>query len=297
MTDFRTRLTRRAQNTLRPVHYRIASTLPPRVRRQYMYTVRMGRPGNFTEPRTFNEKVNWRILHDRRPLIAAMCDKDRMKDIARERVPELRAPKTLWRGTDLSTTPDLDRVGPWVLKPNHSSGEVIFGPGRHGPLTRRTEGWLASTPYTMLGEWGYGQARAAYLLEERLPTEAPPSDYKFYVFDGVPRLIQVNAGRGSGQETATFYTPDWVKLPARWVSIPDGDNPRPATLPTMLDHAARLGAGLDFIRVDLYEVNGEPWFGELSPYPGGGMMRFRPRSFATTLGDWWTLPPREAVAA
>lgn len=290
-----TSLIKRAQDLLRPLHWRIAGFLPSRGRRQYLYTARMGRPGNFSEPRTFNEKVNWRILNDRRGIIADLCDKDRMKEIARGRVPELKVPRTLWRGRDLADAPDLDGIGRWVLKPNHSSGAVLFGPDPRQDPAAESASWLDSVPHRLLGEWGYGQARAELLLEERLPGDNAPADYKIYVFDGVPRLVQVNSGRGTDAETATFLTPEWRPLPVRWLSIPAGSEPRPANLDRMLDVAARLSGGLDFIRVDLYDIDGELWFGELSPYPGGGMMRFRPQSFVAEMGSWWTLPSLDEV--
>jgi hypothetical protein len=60
----------------------------------------------------------------------------------------------------------------------------------------------------------------------------------------------------------------------------------------MLATAAKLGSGFDFIRVDLYNILGEVYFGEFTPYPGSGLCRFVPASFDTELGARWTLPSR-----
>ena len=57
----------------------------------------------------------------------------------------------------------------------------------------------------------------------------------------------------------------------------------------MLAAAGRLAAGFDMLRVDFYEQDGELWFGELTPYPGSGMVVL-PRSMDELLGSWWTLP-------
>jgi hypothetical protein len=64
----------------------------------------------------------------------------------------------------------------------------------------------------------------------------------------------------------------------------------------MLDIAETLGAAFDFIRVDLYDVDGEVWFSELTPYPGAGLAGFDP-ALDRRLGALWQLPPRSAVRA
>lgn len=64
----------------------------------------------------------------------------------------------------------------------------------------------------------------------------------------------------------------------------------------MKELAVRLAAGWDFMRVDFYSVADEVWFGEFSPYPGGGMMRFKPSSFDDVIGSWWRFPERSLIA-
>jgi hypothetical protein len=75
--------------------------------------------------------------------------------------------------------------------------------------------------------------------------------------------------------------------------------PPPPGLDRMLDIASRLGKPFDFIRVDLYDlcdVDGSIVFGELTPYPCGGLERFRPASFDAELGAKWRLPALRATA-
>jgi hypothetical protein len=271
------------------------SMLPPRLLRHAFHFGLMGTPGNFRQPRTFNEKVNWRILNDRRDRIGDACDKMRMKAMARESYPggRLRIPKTYWAGTNLYDAPDLASLPPWVLKPNHSSGQVLFGPDPQtdvAALIRQTRDWWKRSPLEM-GEWGYTRAEPMLLLEERIPTPdgTPPPDYKFFVFDGRVELIQVNRGRFAKQ-TATFLDVDWNRLPVKWSIMPVADEPRPTELADMLQIASTLGADWDFIRVDLYAVDGVVWFGEYTPYPGGGALRYRPRRFDLEQGQHWRLP-------
>lgn len=281
---------------LRTIRRRAIALLPVRLMRHVLYLMMIRRPGNFTEPRTFNEKVNWRIFNDRRDRIVRACDKMWMKEMAREAYPgaDLRIPATYWSGTDLRDAPDLATLPPWVLKPNHSSGHALFGPEPRtdvAALREQTEIWFSETPLE-LGEWGYSKARPQLLIEERIPTPdgRPPVDYKFFVFDGRIELIQVNRGRFGSHQTATFLDTDWRRLPVRWRIQPVADEQRPAELDKMMEIASALGADWDFIRIDLYAVDGEVWFGEYTPYPGSGLLRYKPMTFDLEQGQQWELP-------
>ena len=204
-------------------HRKVIGLLPLPLLRHAFHLTMIHTPGNFRQPRTFNEKVNWRILYDRRDRIVAACDKMRMKEMARAAYPgaQLRIPETYRYGTDLRDAPDLAGLPPWVLKPNHSSGHALFGPDPQTDVTallEQTQDWWTRTPVE-LGEWGYGEARPLLLLKERIPTldDAPPTDYKFFVFNGRVELVQVNRGRFDDQ-TATFLDAGWNRLPVRWRS-------------------------------------------------------------------------------
>lgn len=283
------------------VRRRLVALIPLVVMRKVLYLFMIRRWGNFTEPATFNEKVNWRIFNDRRDRIVKACDKMWMKEMARAAYPSanLRIPATYWSGTDLREAPDLTTLPPWVLKPNHSSGHALFGPDVHTDLQslrNRAERWFERTPLE-LGEWGYSQARPLLLLEERIPTPdgRPPVDYKFFVFGGRVELIQVNRGRFDKKQTTTFLDADWRPLPVRWRIHPIAVEERPLELDKMLEIASVLGADWDFVRVDLYAVDGDVWFGEYTPYPGTGMLRYQPMSFDLEQGRQWQLPAPDEV--
>lgn len=285
----------RVRNLVRPLYWKIAERLPLRARRHYLYSIGLRRLGNFDEPRSFNEKVNWRILHDRREQIVSACDKLAMKETVIRAFPDgsVRVPETYWHGVSLADAPDLDGLPPWVLKPNNGSGHVAFGPRDRGSLLEEVSKWRFDRPYAQLGEWGYGQARSLLVLEERIGGNASvPADCKFFVFDGTPRLIQLNSDR-FGERFEWLLEPTWRPVGARDLRLRQVDlppPPPPRNLDRMLEVAASLGQGWDFIRVDLYSVDGDVWFGELSPYPGGGVTKFHPASFDYSLGAYWNLP-------
>ena len=279
---------------LRPIHRRIAAALPLRARRQYLYAANFGRLGRFSSPQTFNEKVNWRILQDHRPEIGLACDKLAMKQGARLRVPvdELRIPRTYWSGTDVTSIDWAQVPAEWVLKPNHGSGEVLLSPYPADQIHVLTRDWLKDNQHVHLGEWGYSQAAKVLVLEERIPSPSgqAPVDYKFLCFEGEPVLIQLSLSRFE-DHLINYYDLDWnrVSMRTKYPNSPD-DPPRPLQLDKMLSAARQLSAGWDFMRIDLYATESEVWFGEFSPYPGGGVDKFRPHSVDVDLGQQWRLP-------
>ena len=273
----------------------VVHRLPLRLRRAVLFREAHGRWPADRRPRTFTEKVNWRVVHDRRPLIGRLGDKLAMKAYAADVVPALRIPVVLWSGTDVGALADVDLPERWVLKPNHGTMRVHLGTGRPdvADLRRITTGWLDEPLFRSRGEWVYSQARRLLLVEEFLGDGAPPADHKFLVFGGRVELVQVDTGR-FGDHRRRLYTRDWTPVDVVEAVTPGPVTPPPATLPEMLELAEALGSAFDFVRVDLYDVGGEVWFGELTPYPGGGLDPFDP-ALDDRLGALWRLPPRSAV--
>ncbi|WP_222192770.1 ATP-grasp fold amidoligase family protein [Modestobacter italicus] len=271
--------------------------LPLLAKRAVLYRRAHGRwPGR--PPRTFTEKVNWRVVHDRRPLIGRLGDKLAMKDHASTVLPSLSVPRVLWTGTDVAELAEVALPDRWVLKPNHGTMRVHLGAGRPdvAALRRLTTGWLDEPLFRDRGEWVYSQARRTLLVEEFIGSAGEvPADHKLLVFGGRLELVQVDTGR-FGQHRRRLYTPDWTPVDVVEAVPPGPVTPPPASLPELTKVAEALGEGLDFIRVDLFDVAGEVWFGELTPYPGGGLDRFDP-DLDRRLGALWQLPPRSAVRA
>jgi hypothetical protein len=276
----------------RPALLSLIYRLPLGARRRALFACFNRRAPRFSDPVSFNDKVNWRILHDRRPLLEWTCDKLAMKDRAAA-VAGLRIPATLWAGTDLRELASVALTEHWVLKPNHRSNLIHFGQGRADPESLRglTAGWLRPMQSADLGEWAYSKARPLLLAEEVIGKPgSPPPDYKFFVFNGDVAAIQVDTGRHSVHRRR-LYLPDWTPLEVISAHHELADTePAPPGLDRMLRAAAKLGTDFDFIRADLYDCVGEVWFGEVTPYPGGGLDRLEPVSFDTDLGSCWKLP-------
>jgi len=267
--------------------------LPHGPRRRALFTYYNRRLPQFRNPVAFNDKINWRILNDRRPILEWTCDKLAMKEYA-AKVPGLRVPRTFWVGTDVRELADVDLPGHWVLKPNHRSGCIFFGHGQPDipSLAGMVEKWLAPVEAEQLREWAYSKSRPLLLAEELLGKPgSPPADYKFFVFEGQVAAVQVDTDRHTSHRRR-LYLPDWQPLEVTYGPYPLAPlEPAPANLAEMLAIASQLGLPFDFIRADLYSIDNETCFGEVTPYATSGLDRFVPASFDAELGARWVLPP------
>lgn len=289
-----------------PLERQIGKYLPERLVWQLRFLLYHRRWPNLGDPRTFNEKVVWRILHDRRPIFVTCTDKLASKELARERMPGIRVPETLWKGRDPTELGSLDLSGRWVLKPNNSTHRVIFGEGPVDQslamdLTERTEGW-ADLPYRTNGRagrrqyWFESAAENCLLVEEFIGTsEESPADLKFFVFHGRVEVILISADRYSNPHRA-YLDRNWQVLPVSDNKQTSGKVVLPELQGELIEAAEELSGGLDFVRVDLYEADGQVWFGELTPYSGAGTTHLTPYSFDREWGDLWTLPSLEEVS-
>jgi len=270
--------------------------MPPELGRHLLFLESQHRWGNFRNPRGFSEKINWRVLFDRRALIGATCDKLQTK--SRAQALGLDVPETVWVGEDVRELVGLSLPKRWVLKPNHGSGLVHFGVGRIdnvSELVAATRDWLELAAYRQRYEWAYSTARKVLLVEAMVVEHgAPPPDYKFFTFDGEPSVVSRDDGRFT-QHRRRFYSETWQPL-----LVQSGGGMRrrplaepvsqPSTLAQMKEVCRTIAEGFDFVRVDLYSVENRVFVGELTPYPGGGLARFWPYEFDLELGRRWTLP-------
>jgi len=268
-------------------------------------------------PVTFREKMRYKMLNDRRPLLTTFADKVAVRDYVEAKVgPEIL--KELYLVThDVTQIRRGSLPREFALKPSHGSGASMIV-GEHVPRAQRLPqppvGWarVQVSPesldwgrlrnicrewfrlrYKPTSEWAYRNVPPSILVEELLVEDGSvPTEFRFFVFRGGVRLITVDLGRFTGNQLVRFYAPDWRPLDVRsTTSYPTGPPlERPVTLAEMTRIAETLGEDTDFVRVDLSDFAGRVVFGELTSYPYGGVDEFRPASFEHELGAWWAPP-------
>lgn len=267
------------------------------IRLSYLWS--HGRLPALDDPRLFTEWVQHRKLNDRDPQMTALADKVAVKAWVAERLGPRWVIPTLWQGTALPAVPVWP--APFVVKARHGCNQNRFVLDERvdwDGVPRDAARWMTRRYGAWLGEWLYRAIPRGLLVEPFVGEGAVlPIDYKFFVFGGRVEYVQVHLGRGHRHRWIVFDR-DW-----RRVSAPstDLDPPRPPHLLQMIGAAEILGEDFTFVRVDLYDGVAGPLFGEMTFYPGSGLLRFDPVSLDARMGHDWRLasddPRRTNLAA
>lgn len=268
------------------------------------YKVKTGKKLNLDHPQTYNEKLQWLKLYDHRPIYTTMVDKYAVKEFVAQIIgAEYVIPLLgVWeRPEDI----DFDALpNQFVLKVTHGGGSfgVIVCRDKESLNRREAIKTLISAMkidgYWLNREWPYKNVPRRVIAEEYKEDVETKElrDYKFFCFDGEPKLLFVATGRAT-QEEPNF---DWFDMSYQHIPLktehPNSDinhlPQKPACFEEMKDVAARLSAGLPQVRIDLYEVNGKVYFGEYTFFHWSGINRFEPEEWNERMGEWITLPQR-----
>jgi len=259
------------------------------------------------------------MRHDRNPLLVTLQDKYRVRAYAESR--QVATPELLHVTEEPESIP-FDRLpNNYFIKANHGWGWNIlclksrfyrYGNGKdfvksnglfkkpmwgsrrvmnqHG-VVEQCNVWLKSKHRP--AEWAYHNIPEAILIEKLLEPNGAGDlkDYRMYTFNGKVRAINVGSAIYRKQKENAFFDTDWnpIALTQYKEKLPDSLPDKPKRLEEMIRAAERLGEGVDFVRVDLYDTTDGVILGEVTIYPDAGNPN-TPTScpvFNTWLGDQW----------
>ena len=273
--------------------------MPDKPYLRMIFRSEMGAELNLENPKTFNEKIQWLKLYDRKPLYHQLVDKYEVKQYIADKIGQEYIIPTLgiWENVDdilFDQLPDQ-----FVLKCTHDSGSVMICKDKAAFDTEAAKKKLAShmkkSTYWFGREWVYKGITPRIIAEPYLEDGTGGlTDYKVLCFSGEPKLIEVHSGRMSDAHTQDFYTTDWGRTDIVQTCEPMSDTvaPRPPQLELMLALSRELAQGLVHIRVDWYIVGNQLLFGELTFYDGSGFAEFVDEKWDQLLGSWIQLPER-----
>jgi hypothetical protein len=306
-----------------PIGHRLANlAISLRYFRNTMLYVRAaGRAPNYIKPLHYTEKMQCRKLFDRNPIFNVLCDKLDSRNYVEKAGVGLKLPRLYWSGENPDDIPFDQLPEAYVIKPNHRCGAVFFvatGEAVDQTLVRSLcRRWLRSPYGRRLAEWGYRDVRRKVFVEEVLPA-APgasfPDDYKLAMFGGNIAWIEHTHDRDGANHHKTYFDRDWNRLKfLRWrgnvrnVRTPLDGVPPPPTLARMIEAAEHLGKGFDQLRVDMYVVGSDIYFGEFTIYEESGLsvpfpddekfVDFPSRDLDREFGAKWEDNVRHTVAA
>jgi TupA-like ATPgrasp len=256
------------------------------------YWIRFGRFPDLKNPVTYTEKIQARKLYNRDPRLPLCADKVLVKDFVSQKLGAEWVIPTLFNGPHLPPRSERTWGMPFVIKANNGSGWNIFVRNEAErdwkKIEKKIECWLGKKYGLDLGEWHYSEIKPQVLVEPFISgNNRAPSDYKIFVFEGVPACIQMDIDREKNHKRVFFDTA-WNKLNVFYVYPHETQPiPKPASLDKMLKAAAILGKDFSFVRVDFYEIGERPYFGEMTFYPTSGFEKFDPPDFDKALGEMW----------
>ena len=263
------------------------------------YMERTGNILNLDNPQTYNEKIQWLKLYDRDPRKTLLSDKYLVRDWIRNKIGEeyLIPLLGVYRSTreiDFNTLPNS-----FVLKANHGSGMNAIVKDKStadmNAIIEKANQWLKTNYAFNEFEMHYNDIPRRLIVEQYMENkDGDLPDYKFWCFDGKCRMIEMIVNRYSDPQTA-FYDSDWNRLAFTTGHYPpiDREIEKPAMLQKMIDIAEKLSEGFVHVRVDLYQINSEIKFGEMTFTPFSGIYNWNPSETDLEVGKMLVLPKRE----
>ena len=260
---------------------RLNWAFPDKLYLKLLYRLKMGKRLNLKRPKTFNEKLQWLKLYNRKPEYTTMVDKYAVKEYVANIVGEEYIIPTLgvWdtpNDIDWDSLPDK-----FVLKTTHGGGGngVVICKDKSNFDKQKAVNILWNSYkldiYRVLREWPYKNVPKRIIAEKYMndKTSNDLVDYKFTCFNGYADNVMVCTERSTGKPKFYFFDREWNLMPLNIRGKNTNKNfklPKPSCMDKMFELAGKLSEGIPFLRVDFYCVENHPYFGELTFFPDSG---------------------------
>lgn len=281
---------------------KLLSFVPDSIMLRLQYRIKLGFWPNFKHPKRFTEKLQLYKMYYRNPEMARCVDKYEVRGYLEERgfghlLNKLYGVYNRAEEIDFSTLPEK-----FVIKTTDGSGGnnilICRNKSQLDIKSAVTEinSWLDVKSVNAGREWAYtGIKKSRIIVEEFLENETNPEtgpeDYKFFCFNGEPKFIYLVHNRKKGEKAHLgIYDMAFIKQPIYRCDEHRSEQVKsvPKNYDLMINIARKLSSGFPHIRVDLYNIDGDIRFGELTFYDGSGYFSYDPDSFDFDVGEWFT---------
>lgn len=280
---------------------KLSHLIPDKTFLKFKYKACMGKALNLNDPKTYNEKLNWLKLYDRRDVYTQMVDKHLVKAYVADKIGSQHIIPTLgvWESAEQI---DFDALpNQFVLKWNHDSGSAVICKDKKQLDRQAAVAKLArchkNNGYWHAREWPYKNVKPCIIAEQYMEDEKTGElrDYKFFCFNGdVKAMFIATERQKAGEEVKfDFFDAEGNHLDVRQGHPNAAQCPQlPQTFEEMKVLAQKLSLGIPQVRVDFYEVNGRIYFGELTFSHFAAMVPFEPEQWDAELGSYIVLPDK-----
>lgn len=263
------------------------------------YYILMRKRLNLKDPKTYNEKLQWLKLHDRKEEYTKLADKYEVKEEIAKIIGKEYIIPTL-EVYDSFDEIDFDKLpNQFVIKCTHDSGGVVVCKDKTNFNIKEAKKIINKTfkkNYFWNGrEWPYKNIKPRIIVEEYMEDKASKvlDDYKFFCFNGEPKLMFIATERqNKGQETCF----DFYDMQFNHLNINNGhpnstkEIKKPKNFELMKKLASSISKNMIHSRIDFYEINGKVYFGEVTFYHWSGFVHFEPEEWDYKLGELIKLP-------
>lgn len=269
--------------------------LPDDIYLRWMYKAYTGNKLNLHNPRTFNEKLQWLKLHDRKSEYTRMVDKYEAKEYVKEKLEDsdkyIIPTLGVWEhfdNIDFSNLPEQ-----FVLKTTHDSGTVIICKDKNkfdkDSAKNKIEKSLQNNFYLYGREWPYKNVHPRIIAEKYMELSLPNcAEYKLFCYNGKVNWVMVCLGTAHSNSTRTNdgFDREFNHLPVKFIAQNATFSiEKPKEWEQLIEFAESLAKGITQLRVDTYLVNGNIYFGELTFFHDSGLCPITPAEWDLKLGE------------
>lgn len=287
---------------LRRFFIKFSKFIPSKLYLRAVYRLKMGEKLHLRFPKTFNEKLQWLKLYNQKPEYTTMVDKYAVKEYVGNIIGKEHIIPTIgvWNSVEEIEWEKLPDQ--FVLKTTHGGGGggVVVCKDKAnldiGRVKKVLQHSMNTDIYWTTREWPYKNVPKRIIAEQFLVDESgiELKDYKFFCFNGEVKCFKIDFDRFI-EHRANYYNREAkILLFGEQCCLPDftKEFDKPKNFEQMLEIVETLAHDIPFVRIDLYNIDGRIYFGEITFFPAAGTGKFTPEEWDYKLGEWLELPKK-----
>ena len=260
---------------------------------------------NLKNPNNINEKIQFLKLNDynNNDIITMCVDKYRVREYLDMNNIKIKSAK-LYNTYDKVEDIDWKKLPKsFVIKCNHGCGYNLIVTDKNKlsitKAKKTIKKWMKENFYKRYAEIQYKYVKKKIIIEEYL---GDIKTYKFYCFNGIPKVMYISNNEIVGDcvnkdKYLDFFDMNFNHLEYLLDGHPNypGKIAKPKNFEKMISYSKKLSKNFPFVRIDLYDVEGEIYLSEYTFVPTGGYMKFQSNEVLYEWGKWLDISGKKGV--